>query len=90
MGNNYYNTELPFYQQETIIETEPDQALLTKRLTEYAVSFIEKQKEKPFFLYLAHPMPHIPLYASEAFKGKSIRGKYGDAVEEIDWSVGQV
>lgn len=90
MGNNYYNTELPFYQQGKIIETEPDQTQLTKRLTEYAVSFIEKQKEKPFFLYLAHPMPHIPLYASEAFQGKSIRGKYGDAVEEIDWSVGQV
>lgn len=90
MGNDYYQTELPFYQQEKIIETDPEQTQLTKRLTEYAVSFIEKQKDKSFFLYLAHPMPHIPLYASEAFQGKSIRGKYGDAVEEIDWSVGRI
>ena len=88
--NHHYSFELPFYDQEKIIEKEPDQTQLTKRLTEYAVSFIKKEKDKPFFLYLAHPMPHIPLYASEDFQGKSIRGKYGDAVEELDWSAGQI
>ncbi len=89
-GNKNYPFELPFYNQQEIIEKDPDQTQLTKRLTEYAVAFIEKEKKHPFFLYLAHPMPHIPLYASENFQGKSIRGLYGDAVEEIDWSVGQI
>ncbi len=83
-GNPNYKFELPFYNQLQIIETEPDQTQLTKRLTEYAVSFIEQHTEDPFFLYLAHPMPHIPLYSSSSFEGKSVRGKYGDAVEEID------
>lgn len=87
-NNPNYSTELPFYNQTEVIETEPDQTKLTKRLTEYAVSFIGEQREKPFFLYLAHPMPHVPLYSSEYFQGRSLRGKYGDAVEEIDWSVG--
>jgi len=90
MGNTSYPYELPFYDQENIIEKEPDQTQLTQRLTEYAVSFIGQQKKKPFFLYLAHPMPHVPLYSSEKFSGKSLRGKYGDAVEEIDWSVGLI
>jgi len=89
-GNHNYSFKLPFYSQQEVIEEEPDQTQLTKRLTEYAVSFIQKNNKKPFFLYLAHPMPHVPLYASESFQGKSIRGKYGDAVEEIDWSVGQI
>ena len=89
-GNPNYKFELPFYNQLQIIETEPDQTQLTKRLTEYAVSFIEQHTEDPFFLYLAHPMPHIPLYSSSSFEGKSVRGKYGDAVEEIDWSVAQI
>lgn len=90
MGNICYETELPFYNQQEIIEKDPDQTQFTKRLTEYAVSFIKEKKDETFFLYLAHPMPHVPLYSSEAFQGKSIRGKYGDAVEEIDWSVGQI
>ncbi|MDR0506984.1 MAG: sulfatase-like hydrolase/transferase, partial [Dysgonamonadaceae bacterium] len=87
-GNPNYRFELPFYNQQQVVELEPDQTLLTKRLTEYAVSFIEKEKEHPFFLYLAHPMPHVPLYASGEFQHKSLRGLYGDVVEEIDWSVG--
>ncbi|MDL2255359.1 sulfatase [Parabacteroides sp. OttesenSCG-928-K15] len=90
LGNLNYKFELPFYDQEKVIEKDPDQRELTKRLTEYASSFIQKEKEHPFFLYLAHPMPHIPLYASDNFSGKSLRGKYGDAVEEIDWSVGVI
>lgn len=89
-GNEHYPYPLPFYNQHKVIEWDPDQTQFTKRLTEYAVHFIKEQKKQPFFLYLAHPMPHIPLYASENFQGKSIRGKYGDAVEEIDWSVGQI
>lgn len=89
-GNANYKYELPFYDQDKVLENDPDQTQFTKRLTEYAVEFINKQKDKPFFLYLAHPMPHIPLYSSEDFQNKSLRGKYGDAVEEIDWSVGQI
>ena len=64
LGNPNYSGELPFYDQTQVIELDPDQTQFTKRLTEYAVNFIEKQKNKPFFLYLTHPMPHVPLYAS--------------------------
>src|SRR2546422_5846512 len=63
---------------------------LTRRYTEEAVGFIERSKGKPFFLYLAHTMPHIPLAASEGFRDKSAGGLYGDAVEELDWSAGEV
>ena len=73
-----------------IIEQPVKQETLTQRYTQEAVSFIERSKGKPFFLYLPHNMPHIPLYASEKFKGKSAAGIYGDAVEELDWSVGEV
>lgn len=66
------------------------QANLTKRYTEGAVDFIRRNRTKPFFLYLAHAMPHKPLAASEAFYKKSGAGLYGDAMAELDWSVGQV
>ncbi|MEW6307096.1 MAG: sulfatase-like hydrolase/transferase [Verrucomicrobiota bacterium] len=66
------------------------QANLTKRYTERALSFIERNKSKPFFLYLPHAMPHKPLAASEAFYKKSGAGLYGDALAELDWSVGEV
>lgn len=72
------------------IKTLEDQGLLTKRLTERAVSFIQKNKSKPFFLYMPNPMPHVPIAASPAFKGKSKQGEYGDVLMEIDWSVGQI
>nr|WP_290927677.1 sulfatase-like hydrolase/transferase [Haliscomenobacter sp.] len=72
------------------ISTLEKQGLLTKRLTERAVSFIQKNKKNPFFLYLPHPMPHVPIEASPAFKGKSKQGIYGDVIMEIDWSVGQI
>ena len=62
----------------------------TLRYTQSAVDFITRSKDKPFFLYMAHSFPHIPLAASTAFAGKSLQGSYGDAVQEIDWSVGQV
>ena len=67
-----------------------DQAQLTTNYTERAVKFIDKNKDKPFFLYLAHNMPHVPLYVSDKFKGKSKLGLYGDVIEELDWSVGEV
>ncbi|MEO2036190.1 MAG: sulfatase-like hydrolase/transferase, partial [Planctomycetaceae bacterium] len=70
---------------------EPDQRLLTQQYTEESISFLQETAGKrPFFLYLAHTMPHVPLFAGERFEGKSQRGLYGDTVEEIDWSCGQV
>lgn len=73
-----------------IIEKPVDQTTLTKRYTEEAVKFIGEHKSQPFFLYLAHTFPHVPLFASPDFKGKSKAGIYGDAVEELDWSVGKI
>ena len=67
-----------------------DQATLTTRYTERAVQFIEKNKNRPFFLYLPHSMPHTPIAASTKFRGKSERGLYGDVIMEIDWSVGEI
>jgi arylsulfatase A-like enzyme len=67
-----------------------DQSTLTTRYTERAVQFIEKNKAGPFFLYVPHSMPHVPLAVSEKFKGKSQQGIYGDVIMEIDWSVGQI
>ncbi|MBC8182184.1 sulfatase-like hydrolase/transferase [candidate division KSB1 bacterium] len=72
------------------INTLDDQATLTTRYTERAVQFIEKNKNNPFFLYIPHSMPHVPLGVSEKFKGKSEQGMYGDVIMEIDWSVGQI
>ena len=70
--------------------THEDQDQLTTQYTERAVKFIEKNKDHPFFFYLAHSMPHVPLHVSSKFKGKSKQGLYGDVIEEIDWSAGQV
>jgi arylsulfatase A-like enzyme len=70
--------------------TPEDQNQLTTWYTERAVKFIEQNKSKPFLLYLAHSMPHVPLGVSDKFRGKTKRGLYGDVIEEIDWSVGQV
>lgn len=81
---------LPFYDGLKVIETDPDQSLFTKRFTERATSFIERNKRHPFFLYVPHVMPHVPIFASDAFRGKSDAGLYADVVEEIDWSVGQI
>ncbi|KPM47959.1 sulfatase family protein [Jiulongibacter sediminis] len=72
------------------VETLEDQAKLTTLYTEKAVSFIEKNKNKPFFLYLPHSMPHVPIGVSDKFKGKSGQGLYADLMLEIDWSVGQI
>lgn len=91
----YKNTNRTFpplavIQNEETIDTVIEQSWFTQRFTEKAVDFIETNKSKPFFLYLAHPMPHIPLYVSEKFKGKSGKGLYADVIMELDWSVGEV
>jgi arylsulfatase len=72
------------------IETLEDQATLTTRYTERAVDFIDRHADGPFFLYVAHSMPHVPLGVSDKYRGESEQGMYGDVIEEIDWSVGQV
>ena len=81
---------MPLLRGEQVVERPADQASLTKRYTAEAVKFIKENRSKPFFLYFAHTFPHVPLFASAQFKGKSPRGLYGDAVEELDWGVGQV
>jgi len=80
----------PLMRGEETIEEPAVQETLTERYTQEAISFIEKNKEKPFFLYLPHNMPHVPLFVSEKWKGKSEGGLYGDVVECIDWSVGEI
>jgi arylsulfatase A-like enzyme len=72
------------------INTLDDQAQLTTMYTEYAVDFINRNKDRPFFLYLAHSMVHVPLAVSDKFKGRSKQGLFGDVVMELDWSVGEV
>ena len=84
----HYN--VPLMQGTQIIERPADQNTLTQRYTDQAVRFIEENQTRPFFLYLPHTMPHIPLFASEAYRGKSRRGLYGDVVEELDGSVGRI
>jgi arylsulfatase A len=81
---------VPLIHNGKIIEQPADQTTLTRRYTGQAVKFIRANQRKPFFLYFAHTFPHVPMFASPEFKGKSRAGIYGDAVEEIDWSVGQV
>jgi len=82
--------DLPLIERERTIELNPDQTKLTSWYTERAIKFIETNQAKPFFLYLPHAMPHVPLFVSEKHAGQSARGVYGDVIREIDWSVGQV
>lgn len=81
---------LPWVDGEKTAELDPDQSQFTQRLTEHSIQFLEHHREQPFFLYVPHIMPHVPIFASQKFKGKSARGLYGDAVEELDWSVGAI
>lgn len=81
---------LPLIDQDQVAETNPDQSKLTGAYTNRAVEFIRENKAKPFFVYLAHSMPHVPLFASEDFVGKSEQGLYGDVIQEIDDSVGRI
>jgi len=81
---------LPLIENGTTISLDPDQSNFTKLFTERAVKFISANKSQPFFLYVPHVMPHVPIAVSPAFAGKSSRGLYGDVVEELDWSVGEI
>ena len=96
MDNHYYKNidfqapPLPFYRDTVLIASGPDQQFLTKKYTEEAIRQIKNRAEKPFFIYLAHNMPHTPLHASPAFKGKSENGLYGDVIMELDWSAGEI
>ncbi|WP_215224117.1 sulfatase family protein [Echinicola shivajiensis] len=89
-AKNNNRPPLPLYRNEEVIERGVNQHTLTKRYTQEAIKFIEQNKEQPFFLYYPNNFPHVPLYASEDFEGKSERGIYGDVVTELDWSVGQI
>ncbi len=91
-GVLFSNGMKPFklFRMDEVVEYPVDQDRLTQRYTEEAISFIEKNRDRPFFLYLPHTFPHIPLHASSEFRGSSRGGLYGDCVEEIDWSTGQV
>jgi len=86
--NEYWN--VPLLRNQEIIERPARQEQLTRRYTEQALDFIQRHKSRPFFLYFPHTFPHVPLFASDSFNGQSARGLYGDTVEELDWSVGQV
>jgi arylsulfatase A-like enzyme len=81
---------VPLMRDQTVINARARQESLTRRYTEEAVRFITENRDRPFLLYLPYTFPHVPLHASPAFRGKSARGLYGDVVEELDWSVGQI
>ena len=90
---NYRKFPLHFWENGQVkIEriTPKEQPMLTTWYTEHATDFIRRKKDQPFFLYIPHSMPHVPIFASEKFKGKSGAGLYGDVMMEIDWSVGEV
>ena len=83
-------TPLELYRNEQVVEDPVDQTTLTERYTTEAVRFIEQNRDDPFFLYIPHSFPHVPLYVSPRFDGRSDAGLYGDVVETIDWSVGEI
>ena len=84
------NYNVPLIENNEIIERPVDQTTITKRFSNKAVEFIKNNREDSFFIYLAHNLPHTPLYASDEFLGKSKRGLYGDVIEEIDHGVGLI
>lgn len=84
----HYN--VPLMRNTEIIERPADQNTIVRRYTDEAIAFIKANQNRPFFLYLPHNLPHIPLFASAKFRGKSARGLYGDVVEEIDFNVGRI
>ncbi len=87
---NYQAYNVPIMRDKEIIERPADQRTITRRFTEEAVERIREFRDEPFFIYLAHSMPHIPLFRSEDFRERSMAGIYGDVIEEIDWSVGRI
>ena len=91
-GLPWSNDMLPLklYRQSEVIEEPVDQTTLTERYTQEAIRFIESNQDDPFFVYIPHSMPHVPLFVSERFEHKSKAGLYGDVIEAIDWSVGEI
>lgn len=91
-GSNqtYDQPKIPLMKNETVIEQPVVEHTLTQRYTAESVRYIRANKDEPFFLYYAHTMPHYPISASDKFKGTSANGLYGDVIEEIDWSVGEI
>lgn len=89
---DYTFPPLPLIENATTIDTVDEvlQKNMTRLLTQKTIDFIKKNKQKPFFAVLSHPMPHVPLYVSDEFKGKSKRGLYGDVMMELDWSTGEI
>lgn len=87
---NYRHYNVPLLENEKEIERPVDQNTYTRRCTEKSIEFIKANKDRPFFLYLAHNQPHIPLFAHQDFIGKSRAGLFGDVIQEIDWTVGQI
>ena len=87
---NKFTFQVPLIRGREVEEFPANQELFTQRYTTEAVQWIKANKDRPFFLYMAHNMPHAPIFASKAFQGKSAGGRCGDVIEEIDWSVGQV
>ncbi len=85
-----FSFPVPLIRGREVVEFPANQELFTQRYTEEAVKWISTEREVPFFLYLAHNMPHAPVFASPEFQGRSEGGRYGDVIEEIDWSVGQI
>ena len=81
---------LPVYENEEIVEYNPDVNEMTTRFTNRAVDFIQRHADEPFFLYIPYSQPHVPLGVSKKFRGKSNNGLYGDVVMELDWSVGEI
>ncbi|MFV0267357.1 MAG: sulfatase [Draconibacterium sp.] len=88
--NQFQSPPLPVYKNKELVEEGPNQDYLTKLWTEEAVNYIRNNSKNPFFLYLAHNMPHTPWHASEEFRGSSQRGLYGDIIQELDWSMGEI
>ena len=89
-GEVFNFPDLPTYDGNKVVGYNTDQSRFTTDYTERAVAFIKKNRKAPFFIYLAHSMPHVPLAVSDKFKGKSEQGLFGDVMMEIDWSVGEV
>jgi len=89
-GNDNYLYDLPLISGNDTIELNPDQSLFTGMFTDAAIEFISENRNRPFFVYIPHPMPHIPIYASDDFAGKSPAGLYGDVIEEIDYNTGKI
>ncbi|MBI9063654.1 MAG: sulfatase [Marinilabiliaceae bacterium] len=81
---------LPVYENEKVVDYNPDVNQMTARFTKRAVDFIERHQDAPFFMYVPYSQPHVPLGASDQFRGKSGQGLYGDAIMELDWSVGEI